>query len=251
MVRFAMPALLAAGLLAATAAGARADSFTPAQRDEIVRIVREALKRDPGILRDAIGALQAEEGAKRDAAAKTAISDARDALFHDAADPVAGNPAGDVTIVEFFDTRCPYCRKLEPATAELLRRDHGVRLVYKDLPILGPASVLGSKALLAAQRQQDKVPGAYEKLRALLMQPSMQHTQDGILDAARRVGLDTARLERDMADPAIQQRIEANLRLAHDLGIEGTPALVIGNDLIPGAVDVAELQDAVKAARKR
>jgi protein-disulfide isomerase len=254
MKRLAMPALLAAALLAALLAGpaiARADSFTAAQRDEIVRIMREALKRDPTILRDAIDALQAEEGARRDAAARSAIATSRDALFHDPADPVGGNPRGDVAIVEFFDTRCPYCRKLEPTMAELLKRDPGIRLVYKDLPILGPASVLGSRALLAAQRQQDAVPGAYETLRATLMQPATQQTEDGILDAARHAGLDTERLQRDMADPAIQRRIEANVRLAHTLGIEGTPALVIGDDLIPGAVGLAELQDAVKTARGR
>ena len=127
----------------------RAGEFTPSQRAEIVQIVRDALKQDPSILRDAVTALQAEDGDRQQASSRAAIAAAGDKLV-DAADPTGGNPKGDVTIVEFFDTRCPYCRKLEPAMADLLARDHGVRLVYKDLPILGPASVLGSKALLAA-----------------------------------------------------------------------------------------------------
>jgi protein-disulfide isomerase len=148
-----------------------AAEFTPAQRAEIVQILRDALKQDPSILRDAVGALQADEGDRQQAASRAAIAAVRDTLI-DPADPVAGNPTGDVTIVEFFDTRCPYCRKLEPAMDELLAGDHGVRLVYKDLPILGPASVLGSKALLAAQQQggatghqQADHPGSHAAIR--------------------------------------------------------------------------------------
>jgi protein-disulfide isomerase len=241
--------VLLAPLLLTPAMSARADAFTPAQREEIVRIVRDALKQDPTILRDAIDALQAEEGSRQEAAARSAIADSRQALTADPADPVAGNPKGDVTIVEFFDTRCPYCRKLEPTMAALLKADPGVRLVYKDLPILGPASVVGSKALLAAQRQEDKVPGAYEKLRDALMRPGAEQTREAILAQAGRLGLDTARLGKDMDDPAIQRRIDTNLRLARSLGIQGTPALVIGDALIPGAVETGELERAIKTAR--
>ena len=133
--------------------------------------------------------------------------------------------------------------------AALLKPDHGVRLVYKDLPILGPASVVGCKALLAAQRQDDRVPGAYEKLRDALMRPGAEQTREAILADATRVGLDAARIGRDMDDPAIQRRIDANLRLARTLGIQGTPALVIGDTLIPGAVEASELESAIKTAR--
>jgi protein-disulfide isomerase len=218
-----------------------ANEFTPAQRAEIVQILRDALKQDPSILRDAVNALQTDDGERQ----KVALAAAKDRLI-DPADPVGGNPNGDVTIVEFFDTRCPYCRKLEPAMAELLARDHGVRLVYKDLPILGPASVLGSKALLAAQKQ-----GGYEKLRDAIMAAAPQTTKAIIQDAAQRLGLDWKRLEHDMDDPAIQARINANVQLARSIGIEGTPALVIGGELIPGAVDLAELRKTVATARKQ
>ena len=218
---------------------AQADEFTPAQRAEIVQILRDALKQDPSILRDAVTAMQADAGNR----ARAAIAAARTTLV-DPADPVGGNPNGDVTIVEFFDTRCPYCRKLEPTMADLLARDHRVRLVYKDLPILGPASVLGSKALLAAQAQ-----GGYEKLRAAIMSAPPDTSRAIIQSAAEHSGLDWKRLDHDMNDPAIATRIQTNLKQARDLGIEGTPALVIGGELIPGAVDLAELQKAVAAAR--
>ena len=213
--------------------------FTPAQRAEIVQILRDALKQDPSILRDAVTAMQADEGDRQ----RAALAAAKDTLV-DPADPVGGNPNGDVTIVEFFDTRCPYCRKLEPTMADLLARDHGVRVVFKDLPILGPASVLGAKALLAAQKQ-----GGYESLRDAIMAAPQQTTKAMIQDAAQRLGLDWKRLEHDMDDPAIQSRINAHLQLARSIGIEGTPALIIGSDLIPGAVDLPDLRKAVASAR--
>jgi protein-disulfide isomerase len=235
------------GLLCAAvcllAAPVRADDFTHAQRAEIVQIVRDALKQDPSILRDAVTAMQAEEGDRQLASSRAAIAAAKDTLV-DPADPVGGNPKGDVTIVEFFDTRCPYCRKLEPTMADLLARDHGIRLVYKDLPILGPPSVLGSKALLAASRQN-----GYEKLRAAIMDDPPQTTKPMVQDVAVRLGLDWKRLEHDMDNPWIQARIDANLKLAQSLGISGTPALVVGGELIPGAVDLAELQKVVATAR--
>jgi protein-disulfide isomerase len=216
-----------------------ADEFTAAQRAEIVKIVRDALKHDPSILRDAVAALQADESGKQ----KEVLAAAKNSLI-DPADPVGGNPHGDVTIVEFFDTRCPYCRKLEPTMADLLARDHGVRLVFKDLPILGPASVLGSKALLAAQKQ-----GGYEKLRDAIMSAPPQTTKAMIQEAAQHLGLDWPRLQHDMDDPSIQARIDANLKLARSVGIEGTPALVIGGELIPGAVEGDELRSAIAKAR--
>ena len=225
--------------LLSQAAGAA--EFTPAQRAEIVQILRDALKQDPSILRDAVSAMQADESDRQ----RATIGGGEGQAGRSAADPVAGNPQGDVTIVEFFDTRCPYCRKLEPAMAELLAHDHGVRLVYKDLPILGPASVLGSKALLAAQKQ-----GGYDKLRAAIMTAPPQTTKAMIQDAAQHLGLDWHRLEHDMDNPAIQTRIDANLTLARTIGIEGTPALVIGGEMIPGAVELADLTTAIAKARK-
>jgi protein-disulfide isomerase len=222
-------------------------AFTAEQREEITAILREALKQDPSILRDAITALQADEGAREQAAAKAAIATTKDALVN-ASDPVAGNPKGDVTIVEFFDVRCGYCRRLEPVMAQFLAQDRNVRLVYKDLPILGPGSVLASKALLAAQKQN-----AYEKLRDALMKVPPDISKASLQAEVTRLGLDWTRLSHDMDDPVIQQRIDANLSLAQVLNIQGTPAMVIGDELIPGAVGLAELKrtvDAVRSAKR-
>jgi protein-disulfide isomerase len=235
--------LIVAALGVAFSGEARAAEFSAEQRAEIIAIVRNALKQDPSILRDAITALQDEEDGRKSAAAQTALANAHDRLITPA-DPVSGNPQGDVTIVEFFDTRCPYCRRMEPVMGQFLAQDRNVRLIYKDLPILGPASTLGSKALLAAQKQN-----AYETMREAVMKLPSDTTQAMIQKEAERLGLDWPRLLHDMQDSAVQQRLDANLKLARDLGIQGTPALVVGNELIPGAVGFDDLKRAVDAAR--
>ncbi|HEY0422670.1 MAG TPA: DsbA family protein [Rhodopila sp.] len=223
---------------------ALAAEFSPGQRAEIVGIMRDALKQDPSIMRDAIVALQADEGARTQSATRAAITQAHEQLPAPG-DPVVGDAHGDVTIVEFFDTRCPYCRKLEPVMDSFLAKDRRVRLVYKDLPILGPASILGSKALLAAQKQD-----AYVRMRDAVMKLPPDTTLAQIQATATGLGLDWPRMARDMDDPAVQARIDANLKLAHDLGIQGTPALIIENELVPGAVDLPELEKMVGEARR-
>ena len=237
-MRFA--ALMLALVAAAPLAGAE---FTADQRTEIVSIIRDAMKQDPSVLRDAITALQADEGTREQAHARDALASVRDKMVSPA-DPIAGNPNGDVTIVEFFDVRCPYCKRIEPVMAQFLARDKGVRLVYKDLPILGPASMLASKALLAAQRQN-----AYEKLRDAVMKLPPDITTAMLQTEAKKLGLDWTKLSRDMDDAAVKQQIDANLALAHTLNIQGTPALIIGNEIVPGAIDIDELTRLVAAAR--
>jgi len=238
-------AVLSSGLLLASLP-ARAGSFTPAQRAEIVGILRDALRSDPTILRDAEQALQADDHARLDEAGRAAITRDRKALLSDPADAVAGNPAGDVTVVEFYDTHCPFCRRMEPTIAALLKADPNVRLVYKDLPILGPSSLLEARALLAAQRQ-----GGYLRLQQAFMRTSDESTPESIRAEAEREGLDGVRLLRDMEDPAIRARLDANARLANDLNVQGTPVLVIGQQMIPGAVDLADLRAAIAQVRRR
>ena len=230
---FALAALAACSLLARPVA---AEEFSPTQRAEIVRIVRDALLRDPTILHDALQSM-------KDADMRNAIEAHRAALVTPA-DPVAGNVNGTVTVVEFYDTRCPYCREIEPTMAQLLAHDHSVRLVYKDLPVLGPASVLAAHALLAAQQQN-----GYDKLRAALMHAPPEYTKEEVLAIARKVGLDADRLAHDMEDPAIATRLDANLALASALGIDGTPALVVGDVLVPGAIELSELEKDIATAR--
>ncbi|SDB60793.1 DsbA family protein [Belnapia rosea] len=247
MKRVLAPLLAVASLTIALLAGAAAiaQGFTPEQRQEIIAILREALVRDPTILREAMTAAEQADQREREGAVRQAIASQGDALFRDPADPVKGNPQGAVTIVEFFDARCGYCKQMQPAMEQLLRRQRDVRLVLKDLPILGPSSVLASRALIAAQRQ-----GKYAELHDALMKLREEPAEPVLRREAERAGLDWARLRRDMDDAAIQARLNGNIRLAQALRIEGTPALVIGQALMPGAVDLATLERMVAEARR-
>jgi protein-disulfide isomerase len=149
-----------------------------------------------------------------------------------------------VSVAYFYDTRCPYCRQMAPTLAGLLKSDPDVRLVYKDLPILGPASVLESRALLAAHRQ-----GRYQTLHDVFLRSGGMPTPESLRQDAQAAGLDGARLVRDMDDPAVQTHLAATLQLARTLQIQGTPAIVVGDRLYPGALDATQLRQAVADAR--
>lgn len=218
-------------------------AFTPQERQEIVGIVRDTLRTDPGLLRDALRALDADDTRQQAAATTNALAIIGPRLI-DPLDPVAGNPLGDVTIVNFYDTRCPYCRQMMPIEADLLRQDPGIRLVNKDLPVLGATSQLEARALLAAQRQ-----GGYFKLQGVIMRQAAPSTRDTLRADADRLGLDGGRLLRDIDDPAIKARLTATIAMADQLNIQGTPALVVGDRLISGAQTLAELQSTVAAVR--
>jgi protein-disulfide isomerase len=236
------------GLLAALlfASPCMAQPFTPEQRAAIVDILREALVADPTILRDAVTALQEAE-AREAAATQAQAMVAREAqLLRDPADPVLGNPDGDVTVVEFFDYRCPFCRRAHAEVRALLAADRGVRYVAKELPILGPASQVAARVALAAHRQ-----GKWDAVNTRLMNLSGEPTEATMIAAAVVAGADPARLRSDMEDPAITAQLASNLALARALGITGTPAFVIGGRITPGAVDRAELARLVAAARPR
>jgi protein-disulfide isomerase len=221
-----------------------AGSFTPAQRAEIVDILRQAMIRDPSILRQAIAALQTEDQKAQANAQGQAIAAAHDQLLADASDPSIGNPHGDVSVVEFYDVRCPYCRQARPLMEALTRQDPKVRVIFKDIPILGPASVVGARALLAAERQ-----GGYAKMQEALMSESAPATEASIRADATRLGMNPDRLVRDMSSPAVTQKLSENAALAQSLGISGTPAFVIGNTLVPGAIGVDEMHKLVDATR--
>ena len=233
-------------LLASAPALAADPGFTPEQRREIVQIVRDAMKADPSILREAVTSLQAAEQARAEADTRQRIAERRSSLIANAADPVAGNPAGDVTLVEFYDPRCPYCRRMLPSLAAMIQKDRGLRVVYKEIPVLGPASTMESRAILAASRQ-----GAYGRMQQALMTNPAQPSAEMIAQTARSLGLDANRLAADMASPGVTQQIEANMSLARDLKVDGTPVFVVGSTFIPGAVDQAALEAAVAQARRR
>lgn len=175
-----------------------------------------------------------------------AIEANRRELFNSASSYVAGNQDGDVTIVSFFDHNCPYCRKDAPALSKLVADDRKVRLVLKELPVLGPDSEAVAKVALAAGRQ-----GKYYELYEGLFAAPGRATEAKALRIAGELGLDQDRLKRDMQDPAIAAAIEENRRLASKLKVRGVPFYVVGDRVLtPGGGDFyTELADSVAEAR--
>lgn len=159
-------------------------------------------------------------------------------------DPVLGNPDGDVTLVEFFDYQCGFCKRMTGPLFETARADGRVRLVMKEFPILGPVSEIAARAALASRRQ-----GRYEDMHIALMSLRGRLTEQVVLQTARELGLDVDRLEADMADPELA-RIYGKVRaLANRLDINGTPTLIIGDELVAGAIDAGRLQALIDGAR--
>jgi protein-disulfide isomerase len=236
-----------AAVLVALPTSAWAAPLTDAEKDEIRALVKDYLKAHPEVILEALDEYQAREKAKEAAAATKAIADNRARILSTDGGGVAGNPKGDVTLVEFFDYRCGYCRQAKAIVADFLKADPNVRLVYKEFPILGPDSVTASRAALASRRQGDD---KYLAFHDALMNVKGSYNEEVIIATARQVGLDTSKLLKDMEDPAIEATIKQNRELAHSLGIEGTPSFVIGNTLVPGVADVADLKTLAAQARK-
>ena len=210
-------------------------------------MIHDYLLNHPEVVIEALKAADAKAKAQQENEARAEIVKHRDELLHDPASPVAGNPDGDVTIVEFFDYRCPYCKQMEPALEALLKEDNKVRVVYKEFPILGPESQIASQVSLAALKQSAQ---KYNRLHTALMNAKGQLTQESILKHAEAAGLDIARIKTDMASPEIDALIRRNMDLADALSIRGTPAIIIGDDMSPGAIDLGTLRKMIADARK-
>lgn len=252
MIRFASMQRLAVALClgAATALSpafrAAAVEFTPEQRQAIEAIVHDYLAKHPEVMLDALKAADDKMKSDEHDKASTALAARRHEIFDDPGTPVGGNPNGDVSLVEFFDYRCPYCKQVEPALESLLRQDTRLRLVYKEFPVLGPPSVTAAKAALAAGKQ-----GKYAAFHRAMMALKGQIDDAAVFAVARSVGLDVDRLKRDMADPGIERILKADFSLADALDIEGTPGFVIGDQIVPGAIGLDELKQLIAAARKK
>jgi protein-disulfide isomerase len=229
--------------LAATGVSAQDGTKVELPADQVEAIVRDYLMREPEIIYEALQELQRRETAAEAERRKVALTAKKDDLFNSAASPVGGNPEGDVTLVEFFDYRCGYCRRVVGSLRALVDQDEDLRVVFKEFPILGEDSVRASRAALAAERQ-----GLYMPLHFALMAAD-DLSMEGIMATAAGVGLDTERLAQDMASPEIEAEISANYALANQLGIEGTPAFVVDDELIPGAVSQERLASLIDEAR--
>ena len=231
--------------LAAFAAGA-AESLSDAQRQAVEALIERYIEENPGKIVESVRAWnRRQEEARRDEASANLVA-LRDEILTDPASPVAGNPDGDVTIVEFFDYRCGYCKRSLDVLLQAAEEDANVRLVFKEFPILSPQSTRAAQAALTARRQD---ADAYLPFHVALMGARGAFEDEQIFDIAAESGLDVARLEKDMAAPEIAAQIAAVAALAESLDIAGTPAFIVGGEIYRGAIDLDTLGGAIAAAR--
>jgi protein-disulfide isomerase len=243
-----LPTLLAAGLalLAGSAVTpALAEPLSADQKKAVEQVIHDYLLQHPDVLMEALQAAREKSEQEAVEQARRVIAEKRTVLLADPNSPVGGNAQGDVTIVEFFDYRCPYCKQVEPSLEALLKEDRKLRIVYKEFPILGPESVVATRAALAARRQ-----GKYDAFHHAMMSQKGQINEAEVMRIAASIGLDAAKLKSDMAAGEIDDLIKRNYDLAEALDIQGTPAFIVGDTLAPGAATIETLRKLIAAARK-
>jgi len=205
--------------------------------------IKNYLLANPELLLEVGEALEKQQKTKAQAESKDRIAEEKAALYQSPHDFVL-NPEGRLTLVEFFDYNCGYCKRMFPALVEAMAKEKDVRFVFKELPILGEDSVLAARAAFAAKQQ-----GKYMELHTALMQLRGPPKREAVMALAQQVGLDSARLERDMQSAQVTDQINANRQLAQNLNIRGTPTLIVGDTLVPGAIDLSTLRKLVAEAR--
>src|SRR5215203_4822351 len=207
--------LVLAGALAVAGPAAAQAPFTPEQRQAIGDVVRDYLLKNPEVLQEVMTELERRQQETQRAAQTAALGQSREALLNGANDFAAGNPSGDLTLVEFFDYNCGYCKRALTDLQALIKGDPKIRVVLKDFPVLGPDSVEASRAALAVKRQ-----------------------------------LNGAKLQKDMESPAVKATIQENVVLGDKLGLSGTPAFVVGDEIISGAVGLELMRKTVAGVRQ-
>jgi protein-disulfide isomerase len=215
-------------------------------KEEFDARVRDYLLANPEVIMQAVQSLEARQREAEEKEAQTALAAQAEEVFRDPASPVGGNATGNVTLVEFFDYNCSYCRQVAPVMAQAEVADPQLRIVYKEFPILGAGSIYAAKAALAAHKQ-----GRYEDFHQALMKAKGQVGEPLVLRVAAEVGLDVTRLKTDMQDAAIQAAIDKNLELAQALRINGTPGFVVGDQILRGATDLATMKQMIEQARTK
>jgi protein-disulfide isomerase len=253
MMPFSLFPLLRAAALAGTlgiapAALAQSTVFTEPQRRAIGEIVKEYLLKNPEVLQDVMAELEKRQAEQQRVAQASALKESRQTLLNAPHSIVAGNPSGDVTLVEFFDYNCGYCKRALADVRTLVKTDPKLRLVMKDFPVLGPDSVEASRVSLAVknQIQGDKLFDYHVRV----METRGRVNGERAIAVAKEMGLDMARLQKDMEAPDIRSALQENVGLGDKLGLTGTPAFIVGDEVIAGAVGLEPLKKVVAGVRQ-
>ncbi len=246
---FAASVRAAAVMLCAAVVPAASQTFSAPQRAEIESIVKEYLVRHPEVLHEVMVELEKRQQLAETEKARSAITANAEKLFNSSRQVVVGNAQGDVTLIEFFDYNCGYCKRALADLLELMKEDSKLRVVLKEFPVLGPGSVEAARVAVAV-RMQDKSGKKYLEFHQKLLGGRGQADKVRALAVAKEVGLDMPRLEKDVASDEVTSSLAESFKLAEALGLNGTPSYVVGSDVVIGAVGLSALKEKVNAARK-
>lgn len=247
LFRFLAPAVVAAALVLPQAASAQ--GFNDAQRSEIQKIIKEYLLAHPEVLEEVSAELNKRQAVAEAAKQASAVKKHSEALFNSPRGVIVGGRDGDVNFVEFFDYNCGYCKRAMIDMMDLMKQDPKVRITLKEFPVLGQASVEAAQVGVAV-RMQDSSGKKYLDFHQKLLNGRGQVDKARAMAAAKEVGLDMAKLEKDMAGPEVKATLEENFRMAEDMGLNGTPSYVIGQQVVVGAVGLETLKEKIAAARR-
>src|SRR5882757_833401 len=245
--RMLAPALLALALFGASPS-ASAQSFSDTQRGDIESIVRNYLIAHPEVLEEAMAELSKRQSAAEAEKHATSVATNAEAIFNSPRGVNVGNKDGDVTFVEFFDYNCGYCKRAMSDMLDLMKSDPKLKVVLKEFPVLGPGSVEAAQIAVAV-RMQDPSGKKYLDFHQKLLNSKGQADKARAMAVAKEVGLDTAKIEKDLASPEVRATIEENFKLAEAMGMNGTPSYVIGKQVVIGAVGIDSLREKIGVAR--
>jgi len=245
LCRFKNLAMMASFLIALILP-AHAGEFNDSQRKEMGEIVRQYLIENPEVLRDAFQALERKEAQAKAAGAKAAIKELAADIFRADGDLIVGNPVGDVTMVEFFDYNCGFCKRALPDVLKLVETDKNLKIVIKEFPILGAGSMAAARAAIASRAQ-----GKYWEFHTALLKKRGSVDEAGVFKVAKDIGLDMDKLKKDMASDEITAIIQRNHAVARALNVNGTPAFIIADNIFPGAVGFEQLAEAITKVRAK
>jgi protein-disulfide isomerase len=245
--RLLAPALFALALCG-TPTPASAQSFSDSQRGDIETIVRDYLLAHPEVLEEAMAELNKRQTAAEAEKQKASVATNAETIFNSPRGVVLGNKDGDVSFVEFFDYNCGYCKRAMADMLDLMKTDPKLKVVLKEFPVLSQGSVEAAQVAVAV-RMQDPTGKKYLDFHQKLLGGRGAADKARAMAAAKEAGLDTARIEKDLASPEVRATIEENFKLAEAMGMNGTPSYVIGKQVVIGAVGLDNLREKIGVAR--
>ncbi len=230
------------------AAPVRAQSFNDAQRGEIERIVKDYLVAHPEVLQEVMSELEKRQSAAELEKQVAGVKQHKEVLFNSSHQVTLGNPKGDVTMVEFFDYNCGFCKRAMADMLQLLNTDPNLKVVLKEYPVLGPGSVEAAQVAVAA-RMQDRSGKKYLDFHQRLLGGHGPADKARALAAAKEAGFDMTRIEKDMSSDEVRETLKETMKVADAIGLNGTPSYIIGSDVVVGAQGYDVLKEKVDAAR--